>query len=94
MAANDPAGIKEQHFAACHSGQAGRAAKRGRNQTSLMDYTGIFDTHAHYDDSAFDEDRDSLIQSLPGKGISLVADAYYSMLDVAFIDDSVQISFV
>lgn len=39
-----------------------------------MDYTGIFDTHAHYDDSAFDEDRDSLIQSLPGKGISLVVD--------------------
>lgn len=29
----------------------------------------IFETHAHYDDRAFDEDRDSLIRSLPGAGI-------------------------
>lgn len=31
-----------------------------------------FDTHAHYDDVKFDEDRDSLIESLPLKGIALV----------------------
>lgn len=30
----------------------------------------IFDTHAHYDDAAFDEDRDALLKSLPEKGIS------------------------
>lgn len=29
----------------------------------------IFDSHAHYDDSAFDEDRDKLLQSLPGLGV-------------------------
>ena len=33
-------------------------------------YTGIFDTHAHYDDSRFDEDRDELISSLKEKGVS------------------------
>ncbi len=31
---------------------------------------GIFDSHAHYDDSAFDEDRRVLLESLPGKGIA------------------------
>lgn len=29
----------------------------------------IFETHAHYDDDAFDEDRDSLIASFPENGI-------------------------
>ena len=29
----------------------------------------IFDTHAHYDDEAFDEDRESVIESLKGEGI-------------------------
>lgn len=32
----------------------------------------IFDTHAHYDDEAFDEDRDSLLSSLPAAGIGAV----------------------
>ena len=31
---------------------------------------GIFDSHAHYDDSAFDEDRSVLLESLPEKGIA------------------------
>lgn len=31
-----------------------------------------FDTHAHYDDSAFDPDRDSLLASLAGEGVELV----------------------
>lgn len=34
----------------------------------------IFDTHAHYDDSAFDEDRDELIGSLPSKGVFAAVD--------------------
>ena len=34
-----------------------------------MEY--IFDTHAHYDDEAFDEDRESLIGSLREKGIGI-----------------------
>ena len=31
-----------------------------------------FDTHAHYDDAKFDEDRYELIESLPTKNVSLV----------------------
>ncbi len=31
--------------------------------------SGIFDSHAHYDDSRFDEDRDELISSLKDKGV-------------------------
>lgn len=34
-----------------------------------------FDTHAHYDDRAFDEDRDTLLASMPGSGVSLVLNA-------------------
>ena len=32
----------------------------------------IFDTHAHYDDEAFDPDREDLLKSLPGSGIEYV----------------------
>ena len=32
----------------------------------------IFDTHAHYDDEAFDNDREALIRSLPEAGIGRV----------------------
>lgn len=34
--------------------------------------TEIFDTHAHYDDEAFDEDREELLQELPKRGIAKV----------------------
>lgn len=34
-----------------------------------------FDTHAHYDDEAFDGDRDSVIATLPAERISLVLNA-------------------
>ena len=33
-----------------------------------------FDTHAHYDDRAFDEDRDGLLAALPEGGVTLVID--------------------
>ena len=33
-------------------------------------YKNIFDTHAHYDDSRFEEDRDELLCSLNDKGVS------------------------
>ena len=36
--------------------------------------TGIFDTHAHYDDSAFDGDQDRLLCSLAEKGVGRVVD--------------------
>jgi len=32
----------------------------------------FFDTHAHYDDEQFDQDRGELLSSLPRKGVSLV----------------------
>lgn len=35
-------------------------------------YSNIFDTHAHYDDSRFDEDRNELLSSLNEKGVSHV----------------------
>ena len=37
-----------------------------------MNLTGIFDTHAHYDDAAFDADRDELLASLKDKGVTRV----------------------
>lgn len=35
----------------------------------------IFDTHAHYNDSQFDTDRDSLLSSMPDGGIGLIMNA-------------------
>ena len=32
----------------------------------------LFDTHAHYDDEAFDADRDTVLSALPGKGVGLI----------------------
>ena len=34
----------------------------------------IFDTHAHYDASRFDSDRDTVLSALPGDGVGLVVD--------------------
>ncbi len=44
--------------------------------------TGIFDTHAHYADEAFDSDREKLLEELPDQGIGLV------MLASSGIDDT------
>ena len=46
--------------------------------------TGIFDTHAHYADSAFDEDREQVLAELPEKGVKLV------MLAASGLDDSAE----
>lgn len=35
-------------------------------------YNHIFDTHAHYDDLKFDEDRDELLRKLPENGVEYV----------------------
>lgn len=45
----------------------------------------IFDTHAHYTDSAFDEDRETLISSLKDKNVSIVMQACTDL------DDAVKI---
>ena len=41
--------------------------------------TPIFDTHAHYDDEAFDEDRKKLLAELPGQGIAKVVNVGASL---------------
>ena len=35
----------------------------------------IFDTHAHYDDEAFDEDRDQLLSSMKDGGVGCIVNA-------------------
>ncbi len=39
----------------------------------------IFDTHAHYDDEAFDEDREQLLARLPGEGVARVVNVGASL---------------
>ena len=39
----------------------------------------IFDTHAHYDDKAFDEDREEMLASLPENGIGNVVNVCASI---------------
>lgn len=41
--------------------------------------TPIFDTHAHYDDEAFDEDREALLAELPENGIARVVNVGASL---------------
>lgn len=41
--------------------------------------TPIFDTHAHYDDEVFDEDRDALLAELPENGIARVVNVGASL---------------
>lgn len=45
----------------------------------------IFDTHAHYTDSAFDEDREELLASLPEKNVGLVMQACTDLEDAVKI---------
>jgi len=49
----------------------------------------IFDTHAHYDDERFDEDRDSLLTELNQKGISYILNASASLES---LDSSIELS--
>ncbi len=44
-----------------------------------IEMTPIFDTHAHYDDEAFDEDRDALLSSFPANGIGKVTNVGASL---------------
>ena len=45
--------------------------------------TGIFDTHSHYADSVFDEDREQVLAELPEKGVKLVMLAASGLHDSA-----------
>lgn len=45
----------------------------------MTESTDIFDTHAHYDDKAFDEDREALLSRLPEEGIARVVNVSASL---------------
>jgi len=45
--------------------------------------TMIFETHAHYDNEAFDEDREALLLSLPEKGIGTIVNVGASIKSTA-----------
>lgn len=52
---------------------AGKGSPLPRNEILTRSiFSILFDTHAHYDDSRFDGDRDELLRSLPGEGVGLV----------------------
>jgi len=44
----------------------------------------FFDTHAHYDDRRFDDDRDELLGSMEGAGISLILNSASSLNSAKF----------
>jgi TatD DNase family protein len=46
----------------------------------------LFDTHAHLDDRAFDEDREQLLASLPGAGLALVMNPGCSLASSRNVD--------
>ncbi len=48
-------------------------------QDRSTDRIMIFDTHAHYDDSAFDEDRDTLLASLQSQEVGTVVNSGASL---------------
>ncbi|MBQ8947831.1 MAG: TatD family hydrolase [Lachnospiraceae bacterium] len=47
----------------------------------------IFDTHAHYDDAAFDDDRDELLSGMPAKGIGRIVNvtANYDSIEKSLV---------
>ncbi|MCL2717850.1 MAG: TatD family hydrolase [Lachnospiraceae bacterium] len=43
----------------------------------------IFESHAHYDDKAFDSDRDKLLKSMPENGVGYILNAGSSMKSIS-----------
>lgn len=50
----------------------------------------IFETHAHYDDAAFDKDRDELLQSMEKQGIGAIVNAGSSLESIVKIQELIQ----
>lgn len=46
----------------------------------------LFDSHAHYDDAKFDEDRDAVLSAMTQNNVGLIMNACASMEDIAAID--------
>lgn len=59
----------------------------------------IFDTHCHYNDESFDQDREELLRSLPEKGVDRICEIGYTpessekaiQLAKAYVDSSLSI---
>ena len=49
----------------------------------------IFETHAHYDDKAFDDDRDQLIKSFPENGIGIAVNI---SSDIASVKKTIELT--
>ena len=49
----------------------------------------IFDTHAHYDDRAFNEDREELLSGLSDRGVGTVVDVCANYFEIANVLDLV-----
>lgn len=56
---------------------------------NAAEYNMIFETHAHYDDPVFDEDRDELLSSFPENGICRVINVGS---DVKSLDDVITLT--
>ncbi len=52
-----------------------------------MDAPMIFDTHAHYDDKQFDEDRDKLLCSMAENGVELIVNASASKRSLTRVNE-------
>ena len=52
-----------------------------------MQYHGIFDTHAHYDDLKFEADRDAVLKASPEHGVSLIVDPACDLKSCAAVLD-------
>lgn len=60
-------------------GKPGIDGKEGVEPVGEQEIRGIFDSHAHYDDKAFDEDREELLRNLKEKGMSGVVNISSSL---------------
>ncbi len=61
------------------AGSGAACVLQNRLGGNMTQSTDIFDTHAHYDDKAFDEDREALLSRLPGEGIVRVVNVSASL---------------
>lgn len=60
-------------------GKAQTGKRRIERKKTVRTMIGIFDTHAHYDDEAFDTDRDELLNSMEAGGIVRIVNAASSL---------------
>ena len=64
--------------------KTGIIIKKGK---TTMQYHGIFDTHAHYDDLKFEADRDAVLKASPEHGVSLIVDPACDLKSCAAVLD-------